>query len=100
MRSYTFIKLLPIALGLVAGALPGPSARVHAAEAIVANAADSSSGALPDLTIDADRLLASVDFKTVMFRSGDCTLSAPDLCVGAAGKRTLMRFDVAVPNIG
>jgi len=55
---------------------------------------------LPDLTIDAARLAASVDFKTVPFRSGDCALSAPDLCVSGTGKRTLMRFDVAVPNLG
>ena len=56
--------------------------------------------ALPDLTIDADRLAASIDFKTQSFRPTDCALSAEDRCVAASGKRTLLRFDVAIPNIG
>ena len=55
---------------------------------------------LPDLTIDADRLAASIDFKTQNFRPTDCALAEEDLCVGASGKRSLLRFDVAIPNIG
>src|ERR1051325_9242289 len=53
---------------------------------------------LPDLTIDADRLAASIDFKTKQFRSSDCTVQ--EGCVSAIGKRLLLRFDVATPNIG
>ena len=55
---------------------------------------------LPDLTIDAARLQSSIVFKTAMFKSTDCALAEADKCVNAAGKRTLMKFDVAIPNIG
>jgi hypothetical protein len=53
---------------------------------------------LPDLTIDDARLLASVVFRTRTFKSTDCAVQ--EGCVNGAGKRTLMRFDVATPNIG
>ncbi len=55
---------------------------------------------LPDLTIDAARLQGSIVFKTLMFKSTDCALAEDDKCVDAPGKRTLMRFDVGIPNIG
>jgi hypothetical protein len=57
-------------------------------------------GAMPDLTIDAARLAASLDFKSQVFQPGSCALAEEDMCVDSAGKRTLMRFDVAIPNIG
>jgi hypothetical protein len=53
---------------------------------------------LPDLTIDAARLQASVVVRTHVFKSKDCAVN--EACVGNAGKRRLMRFDVATPNIG
>jgi hypothetical protein len=51
----------------------------------------------PDLTVDAARLQSSVDFRTMRFRSSDCAVI--EGCA-RAGKRTVMRFDVATPNIG
>jgi hypothetical protein len=57
-------------------------------------------GSMPDLTIDAARLAASLDFKSQVFQRGSCALAEEDMCVDSAGKRTLMRFDVAIPNIG
>ncbi len=52
---------------------------------------------LPDLTIDGDRLASSVVIRTKVFKSDDCVVVE-----GCAfeGKRKLMRFDVATPNIG
>src|SRR5437762_2806064 len=52
---------------------------------------------LPDLTIDAERLASSVVVKTKVFKENDCAVV--EGCAGA-GKRKLMRFDVATPNIG
>lgn len=60
----------------------------------------AQAAALPDLTIDANRLRSSIVFRTQTFKAGDCALTTDDLCVGAAGKRKLMKFDVAIPNIG
>src|SRR5262245_40859446 len=57
-------------------------------------------GGMPDLTIDAARLAASLDFKVQVFQPGSCALAEEDMCVDGTGKRTLMRFDVAIPNIG
>jgi hypothetical protein len=53
---------------------------------------------LPDLTIDAQRLQSSVIIRTKVFKPGDCAVF--EGCVGGSGKRKLMRFDVATPNIG
>ena len=58
----------------------------------------SAQTALPDLTIDGARLQSSVDFVTKNFKANDCALV--EGCVGGTGKRKLMRFDVATPNIG
>ncbi|MGH8595753.1 MAG: lysyl oxidase family protein, partial [Gammaproteobacteria bacterium] len=55
-------------------------------------------GSLPDLTIDADRLRASMDLRTRQFRTTDCAVQ--EGCVSGTGKRLLLRFDVATPNIG
>ncbi len=54
--------------------------------------------ALPDLTIDAARLQSSIEIKTSPFRTNDCAVV--EGCVDGKGKRTLLRFDVATPNIG
>jgi hypothetical protein len=54
--------------------------------------------ALPDLTIDGARLQASAVIRTRNFKSTDC--AEVEGCVGGTGKRTLLRFDVATPNIG
>ena len=53
---------------------------------------------LPDLTIDAARLQSSLEIKTSPFRTNDCAVA--EGCVDGKGKRTLLRFDVATPNIG
>ncbi|GEM_PF-6956326 len=53
---------------------------------------------LPDLTIDAQRLQSSVIIRTKVFKPGDCAVF--EGCVGGSGKRKLLRFDVATPNIG
>ena len=58
---------------------------------------ETSSG-LPDLTIDAERLGSSVVVRTKVFKANDCVVS--EGCVAAPGKRKLLRFDVATPNIG
>jgi hypothetical protein len=54
--------------------------------------------ALPDLTIDGNRLGRSVIFETRRFNRHDCAVQ--EGCVDGTGKRKLMRFDVATPNIG
>src|SRR5438876_3222479 len=51
-----------------------------------------------DLTIDAARLQASVVFRTQNFKPNDCAIV--EGCVGGPGKRNLMKFDVATPNVG
>ena len=53
---------------------------------------------LPDLIIDAVRLQSSMIFRSKIFKAGDCAVS--ELCVNGTGKRKLLRFDVATPNIG
>ncbi len=53
---------------------------------------------LPDLTIDAARLASSAVVKTAVFKSTDCAVI--ESCVTGTGKRKLLRFDVATPNIG
>ena len=54
--------------------------------------------ALPDLTVDATQLQSSVVFRTQTFKSTDCAVV--EGCVTGSGKRKLMKFDVAIPNIG
>lgn len=53
---------------------------------------------LPDLTIDANRLASSIKMQSQVFKSTDCAIQ--EGCVGGAGKRQLMKFDVAIPNQG
>jgi hypothetical protein len=53
---------------------------------------------LPNITINAERLQASVVFRTARFKATDCAIA--EGCVGGPGKRNLMRFDVETPNKG
>src|SRR5262245_41075336 len=53
---------------------------------------------LPNITLNAARISSSIVFKAARFKSTDCAIE--EGCVGGAGKRTLMRFDLQVPNIG
>jgi hypothetical protein len=53
---------------------------------------------LPNITINAGRLQASVVFRTSQFKPTDCAIV--EGCVSGSGKRNLMKFDVDTPNIG
>lgn len=53
---------------------------------------------LPNITINGPRILSSIVFRTENIKGNDCALV--EGCVGGAGKRKLMRFDVQTPNIG
>jgi hypothetical protein len=61
-------------------------------------AAESPVPGLPDLTINADILQRSLRIDTAFFTRGDCAVV--EGCVGGTGRRTLLRFSVATPNIG
>lgn len=54
--------------------------------------------ALCDLTIDANQLRASLKLKIDQFKAGDCAIV--EGCVTGGGKRSLLKFDVAIPNVG
>jgi hypothetical protein len=54
--------------------------------------------AMPNITINAARLQSSVAFRTEQFKTTDCAIV--EGCVSGSGKRSLMKFDVATPNIG
>ncbi len=51
----------------------------------------------PDLAIDSARLAQSIKFSSKVFKSTDCAVN--EGCA-VAGKRKLVRFDVATPNFG
>jgi hypothetical protein len=53
---------------------------------------------LPDLTIDAQQLKASMLMKRQVFTASDCAIV--EQCVSGTGRRSLLRFDVVTPNIG
>jgi len=53
---------------------------------------------LPDLTIDAGQMAITAHVEVVDFPPDSCEIF--EGCVGGAGKRTLLRFDVRTPNIG
>jgi hypothetical protein len=55
-------------------------------------------GGLPDLMPDGNRLTSSLDITTRTFSSTSCELIEGS--IGAAGTRTLLRFDMAIVNIG
>ena len=52
----------------------------------------------PDLQVDAAMLASSLLIEMQDFPDGDCAIT--EGCVGAAGTRKLLRFAVAVPNLG
>lgn len=54
--------------------------------------------ALPDLTLDAARLAASVTVETHYFPSSSCAFQ--EGCVRGTGQRRLIKFDTVTPNIG
>jgi len=52
----------------------------------------------PDLTIDRGLLASSIRFETKKFNSRSCAVE--EGCVLGPGKRKLLRFSVATPNLG
>jgi hypothetical protein len=63
----------------------------------LAGTAPALAQGLPDLTIDASRLAASVDLVTRHFKRTNCAVV--EGCA-ATGTRRLLRFDTATPNFG
>jgi len=55
-------------------------------------------GGLADLVTDSRRLMSSADIVTQNFSTSSCELIEGS--IGAAGARRLLRFDVAIANIG
>jgi hypothetical protein len=72
------------------GAFKEPTAR--AAEG------PSTTTALPDLTIDANRLQSTMVIREQRFKSTSCALD--EGCVDCVGKRKLLKFEVFIPNRG
>jgi hypothetical protein len=58
----------------------------------------ATDSALPDLTIDPIRLQESLTIKSARFKAGDCAIQ--EGCVAGGGKRTLLKFDVDIWNVG
>ncbi len=58
----------------------------------------AQTAALPDLTINQDRLRTSIVFRKQVFKSTDCAIV--EGCVTGSGKRSLMKFDVEIRNVG
>jgi hypothetical protein len=56
------------------------------------------SQSLPNITINVPRIQATLVFRSEQFKGNDCAIV--EGCVGGAGKRKLMRFDLQTPNIG
>lgn len=54
--------------------------------------------AKPDLSVDQDRIKSSMYFESISFAPDDCAIV--EGCVGGSGLRKLMRFDVAIRNVG
>jgi hypothetical protein len=52
----------------------------------------------PDLTIDAERIGQTARIEVKDFSASDCALL--EGCVNAPGRRVLLRFDTATPNVG
>jgi hypothetical protein len=74
------------------------TAAVLAGLGVSGRPAKAQTSGLPNITINAARLQASVVFRTQQFKSTDCAIV--EGCVSGAGKRSLMRFDVQTPNVG
>ena len=105
MKKFLFLNLTVICVGLVINSCQkeqdqrviNDNAEVSKSKKSETISAESLTN-LPDLTIDAGRLLTSIIFRNKVFKSSDCAVS--ELCVGGTGKRKLLRFDVAISNIG
>jgi hypothetical protein len=65
---------------------------------LLAGACAGFSQGLPNLTINAGRLQATVTFQNAQVKGSSCAVA--EGCVNGSGKRKLMRFDVQTPNIG
>ena len=52
---------------------------------------------MPNITINAARLQASVVFRGAQFKATDCAMV--EGCINGSGKRNLMKFDVQTPNV-
>lgn len=63
-------------------------------------APDATVLALPDLTVEVDRLRADLAIERRTFAGDSCELDPVEDCVGAPGDRTLLRFSVQTPNVG
>ncbi len=59
---------------------------------------DAGACALPDLTIDAPRIVSSARMERLNFAPDACEIV--EGCVQGSGERTLLRFDLESPNIG
>ncbi len=55
---------------------------------------------MPDLVLDQTVLGQNVRTEVQSFAPGACELQAEDLCLGGAGSRKLLRFDVLATNAG
>jgi hypothetical protein len=55
-------------------------------------------GGKPDLTVDADALARTTFIEQREFSMTSCELA--EACVGATGRRKLLRFSVSIPNFG
>jgi len=76
----------------------GVISRIIVAAGLVCLAAlHAGAQGLPDLTVDAARLTASVDLVTRRFKQGD---SVVEEGCAASGRRKLLRFDTSTPNFG
>ena len=58
----------------------------------------STQAVAPDLIVDQARLQSSVEIRTQKFQPWHCAVQ--EGCTTSEGKRTLLRFDVAIANIG
>ena len=63
-----------------------------------ANEGTSLTTALPDLTLDADRLQSSILIVSQKFRASSCAVV--EGCVDGSGKRKLLKFDILIANRG
>jgi Lysyl oxidase/FG-GAP repeat len=60
--------------------------------------AATTAGGKPDLTVDADVLVRTTVIEQREFATTSCEVT--EACVGATGRRKLLRFSVSIPNFG
>jgi hypothetical protein len=77
---------------IVAGAAGVAVAWLTPTRAAVAQVAE------PDLSVDENVLRSSISYSTQRFKSSDCAVQ--EACVSGIGRRKLIRFSVATPNLG